>query len=198
MASDPHTNIPARFKTWNFPLIMQGWIFFLVILFFQLIWENFENEIDTFPPLAFISDSIGGFLLTITPKIVNPFVEGDIIQDGTSLILPNGLYINYFFSLSGVKQMCLVISLIVIAQGAWKKKAWFIPFALIIIQITVLVRFFVLTLNCTAYPERLNLLKNVFFAPLFYFEILIIWMVWVLLIAKTASLRNYNSSSKKS
>ncbi len=197
MASALFKNLLNKMKSWNFQLIIQVWIFFLVVLFFQLVWESFETEIDNFPPFVFISDAIGNFLLTITPAIVNPLIEVDIIRDGISLILPNGLYISYFFYLSGVKQMCLVISLFVIVPGSWGKKAWFIPLTLFIIQITVLARFLLVNVHCLVQPEQLHLLKDFLFGPLFYAEIMIMWMAWVLLIAKTASLRNPTSETRK-
>lgn len=171
---------------WNLPLLIQGWIFFLALLFFQLIWGNFETEITTFPPLTALSDVLGNLQLTGIPALISPLTGAVIIRDGISLILPNGFYINYFFYLSGIKQMCLVIFLFVIAPGPWKKKLWFIPLALLVIQFTVFFRFFLLTLYCLIQPEQYHLVKDYLFIPFFYFEILILWMVWVLLVAKTA------------
>ncbi|MBE0647887.1 MAG: hypothetical protein IH596_08890 [Bacteroidales bacterium] len=177
-------------RNWNSPLLFQGWIYCLVVLFFHLIWENFETEIDAFPPFIFLSDAIGNVLLSVIPLLINPVIDTDIIRQDVSLILPNGLYLSYFFYLSGIKQMCLIICLFIIAQGPWKKKVWFIPAALAVMQITVFVRFFLLSIYCMYQPEQLNLMKDWLFTPLFYAEILIIWMAWVLLVAQTASLRN--------
>lgn len=188
MGSPRFKNLLEKAKQWNLPLLIQGWIFFLVMLFFQLIWENFETEITSFPPFVFLSDAIGNLQLTIIPALVNPLTDAGIIRDGISLILPNGLYINYFFYLSGIKQMSLVILLFVIAPGPWKKKIWFIPLTLLIIQLTVFSRFFLLNLYCLIQPEQLHLVKDFLFIPLFYFEILVLWMAWVLLVAKTATL----------
>jgi uncharacterized membrane protein len=167
------------------------------MLFFQLIWENFETEIDKFPPLVFFSEAIGKFLLTVTPLIINPFVETDIIREGVSLILPNGLYISYFFYLSGIKQMCFLILLFAIATGPWAKKVWYVPLILLIVQLTVLVRFLALNLYCLVQPEQFHLLKDLFFIPLFYFEILLIWMTWVLIVGKTASLRKTQKTNHR-
>ncbi|MFH1296915.1 MAG: hypothetical protein ABIJ04_06540 [Bacteroidota bacterium] len=198
MASALSKNLLNKLKSWNFPLIIQAWIFFLVMLFFQLIWESFESELNSFPPFVFISDAIGKFLLNTTPAIINPVFDVDIVRDGISLILPNGLYINYFFYLSGVKQMCLVVTLFLIMPGAWFKRLWFIPLCLIIIQITVFVRFFVLNIHCLTQPEHIHLLQDMLFGPLFYFEILVLWLAWVLIVAKTASLKHPSPTIRKS
>ncbi|MBN1198206.1 MAG: hypothetical protein JXA23_02560 [Bacteroidales bacterium] len=197
MGSVRFPNLFEKVKHWNLPLLIQGWIFFLVLLLFQLIWENFEAEITSFLPFVFLSDAIGNLQLTIIPALVNPLTDAGIIRDGISLILPNGLYINYFFYLSGIKQMCLVIILLLIAPGPWKHKAWFIPLALLIIQATVFGRFFLLNLYCLIQPEQLHLVKDFLFIPLFYLEILILWMAWVLLVAKTATLHFPSRGNRK-
>ena len=193
MAFSRYKDLPNKIKSWNIPLIIQVWIFFLIILFFQLIWGNFEIEIVNFQPFIVISDAIGNFLLTIIPAIVNPLFEVDITREGISLILPNGLYVNYIFNLSGIKQMCLVIVLFLIVPGPWVKKIWFIPLNLFIIQITVLIRFFMIIIHCLVQPEHANFLPDLLFGPMFYIEILIIWLAWILIVAKTATFR-YPSS----
>ena len=198
MLSALKRSLQTRIKSWNLPLVIQAWIFFLVMLFFQLIWESFESELNSFPPFIFISDAIGNVLLNTIPAIINPVFDVDIVRDGISLILPNGLYFNYFFYLSGVKQMCLVITLFLIVPGPWIKKLWFIPCSLIIIQITVFARFLIVNIHCLIQPEHVHLLQDLLFGPLFYFEILVLWLAWVLIVAKTASLKPPIPSNRKS
>ncbi|TSA28133.1 MAG: hypothetical protein D4R67_04410 [Bacteroidetes bacterium] len=186
-----------RIKTWNIPLIIQVWIFSLVILFFQLIWEEFEVGIDSFPPFEYISDTIGNILLSITPGMINPFFPENIVRDGISIILPNGLYVNYFFYLSGVKQMCLVIILFILVPGPWKKKLWYIPLALAILLFSVFFRFLLMTIHTMIQPEYVHLLNDLLLGPLFYFEILFLWMAWVLIVAKTARLKRIPAENEE-
>lgn len=189
MAATSPKHFPKRVKRWNTSMLIQVWIFFLILLFFQLMWDRFETEITTFPFFVLISDSIGNVLLTLIPAIINPVFKVDIIREGISLILPNGLYISFFFYLSGVKQMCLIVVLFLLVQGPWQKKFWFIPACLTVLLFTVFFRFFLLNLHCLTQPEQLHMIKDFLFRPLFYFEILIMWMVWVFMVAKTARLR---------
>jgi len=197
MASTQHKGLSNKIRNWNFPLIIQTWIFFLIILFFHLLWENFEFEIATFQPFILFNDAIGNFLLTTSPSIINPMLDVDITRNGISLILPSGLSVTYYFNLSGIKQMCLVIILFLIVPGPWMKKLWFIPVSLIIVQITVFVRFIMVIVNCLVQPEQVNFLLDVLFGPLFFVEFLILWLAWILLVAKTVSFNHPSNSNLK-
>ena len=191
MGSTLLTNITKWIKRWNIPLIIQLWIFTLIILFFQLLWKKFEVDLNTFPPFVMISDFVGDILLISIPALINPLFTGEVVRSGISLILPDGLYINYLFYLSGVKQICLVVILFILVQGPWRKKLWFIPMSIGVILITVFLRFLLLTVHCMTVPEHIYLLQDLIIVPILYAEILVMWMAWVLLIAKTASLRIY-------
>ena len=93
--------------------------------------------------------------------------------------------------MSGIKQMCLVSLLFILIPGPWKKKLWFVPVTVVLIFITVFIRFLLLTMHCLIYPEHIHLIQDLLVGPMFYFEILVMWMAWVVIIAKTASLKNY-------
>jgi len=197
MTSAQRKGLSNKIKNWNIPLIIQTWVFFLIILFFHLLWENFEFEIAAFRPFILFSDAIGNFLLTTSPSIVNPMFEVDITRNGLSLILPSGYSVPYYFNLSGIKQMCLIIILFLIVPGPWIKKLWFIPVSLVIIQVTVFLRFFMVIVNCLIQPEQVNFLLDVLFGPLFFVELLVLWLAWILLIAKTVTLKYPSPSNEK-
>jgi len=179
-------NLPNRIKSWNTPLLVQIWFFLIILLFFQLLWESFEEELSLIPFLLILSDTIGKMLLTITPELLNPLIKQDIVRSGAGLILPGGFTVSYFFYLSGIKQMCLVIILFLLVPGPWVKKVWYIPLNILMILLLVLIRFVMLTMHCLAYPEHMHLIQDLLFGPMFYFEILIMWLAWVLIVAKTA------------
>jgi exosortase/archaeosortase family protein len=181
-------NFPARVKTWNIPRLIQIWIFALIMLVFQLLWEQFENELNAVPFFLILSERIGNILLTVTPEIINPLIDQDIVRSGISLILPSGFYVSYFFYLSGIKQLCLVVVLFLLVPGPWMKKIWYIPLNILVILFFVFIRFLMLTMHCLVYPEHLHLIQDLLFGPMFYFEILILWLAWVLIVAKTAKI----------
>lgn len=197
MLSSFSRKIRARAETWNIPLIIQVWIFSLIMLFFQILWEEFETELASFPLFVHLSDSIGDLLLTITPRMINPFFSGDIFREGNSLVLPNGIYVNYFFYLSGIKQMCLVFIIFIIVPGSPRKKSWYLPLALAVLMVTVIVRFIIMNLHTMIQPEHVHLLNDLLLGPLFYFEILFLWIAWVGLVAKTARLKRNVSASQR-
>lgn len=183
------SNLRQRIQHWNFSLLFQLWIFLLILLVFQLGWESFEKDITAFPPLVRFSDFIGNLVLFVTPSILNPVFELEIERAGISLILPNGFYVSYFFYLSGIKQMAFVLIMLLLMPGPWKKKIWYIPICLVIVTITVFIRFLMLTLHCVIYPEHIHLIQIMLFGPLFYLEIVVMWATWVLIIARTAALK---------
>jgi len=57
-----------------------------------------------------------------------------------------------------------------------------------LILLLVLVRFIILTTHCTIYPEHYHLLQDLLFGPLFYFEILVMWILWIAVITKSTRL----------
>jgi exosortase/archaeosortase family protein len=166
---------------------------------FQVLWESNEAAITVWPPLALISDWIGNFLLRITPAILNPLLRIDILREGNSLVLADGFYVSYWFHFSGLKQILLVICLFLFIPGAWLRKLWFIPLNIAIILFLVILRFMVLTIHCTIYPEHFHLLQDILFGPLFYFEILMMWLIWIVYVAKRSTLnfRMAPTSGKK-
>ncbi|MBC8435934.1 MAG: hypothetical protein H8D88_00060 [Bacteroidetes bacterium] len=170
--------------------MIQLWIFILFIFCYQLLWDKYEVDLNTIPLFLKISDFIGNLLLVTTPAVLNLLFNIEIVRSGFSIILPNEFSINYFFYLSGIKQMCLVILLFILIPGPWKQKLWYVPITVIGIFITVFVQFLVLTFHCLVHPEHLHLIQDLLVGPIFYFVILVMWMVWVLVIAKTASLKN--------
>ncbi len=178
-----------RIKKWNTPLLIQLWIFLLFIFLFQLLWGKFEIDLNTIPLFVNISDHIGNLLLVTTPALLNLLFDVEIVRNGISIILPNGFSIDYDFYLSGIKQMCLVILLFILIPGPWKKKLWYVPITVIGIFVTVFIQFLVLTFHCLVHPEHLHLIQDLLVGPIFYFVILVMWMAWVLVIAKTASLK---------
>lgn len=184
--------IPSRFSRflsrWNLRLLYELWLFIVVMTLFQAIWESNEAAITSWPSLTRTSDLIGETLLQTTPAILNPLLRMDIVRESNSLILPNGFYVGYWFYFSGLKQMLLVTILFLVIPGRWIDKIWYIPLNILMILMLVFMRFIILTTHCTIYPEHLHLLQDILFGPLFYFEILVSWIVWVVYVARKTSL----------
>lgn len=181
------TSIKDYLQNWNLRLFIELWVFTLVFYFFHFLWTSYSAQIDDIPFFSRISGFIGNVLLNLTPAILNPLLRLDVVNDGNSIVLPNGFHVIYWFGLSGLKQMLQVFFVFLIISGPWRKKLWFIPLNIGIILVLVLFRFVILTAHCTIYPEHIQILQNILFGPMFYFEIIIMWIVWVLFIAKTGN-----------
>jgi exosortase/archaeosortase family protein len=172
----------------NLTLLNEFLLFLVVVVLFQVIWELYEEAILLFWPLTIASNFIGEVLLSLTPELLNPLLRIDIMRDGTSLVLPDGFLINYQFTFSGIKQILLSVTLFLIIPGPWLRKTWFIPLNIAIILVMVILRFMVLAVHSTIYPEHYHLLQDLLFGPLFYTEILAMWMVWIVYVAKKTNL----------
>jgi len=177
----------AHIQNWNLRLFVELWIFTLIFYFFHFFWISYSAKINDFSFFVWISGFIGNILLNITPTVLNSLLHLDVVSDGNSIVLPNGFHVIYWFDLSGLKQMLQVLFIFLIISGPWSKKIWFIPLNIGIILVLVLFRFVILTAHCTIYPEHFHLLQTIVFGPMFYFEMIIMWITWVLFIAKTGN-----------
>jgi hypothetical protein len=177
--------IKAWIREWNLRLFYELWIFSLIFYFIHFSWQSFSDDIAAIPFMAAASDLIGRCLLTITPPILNTFLHMGIIREGMSLALPNEYHVLYGFDLSGIKQLMTVLLLFLLIDGPWRKKAWFLPLNAAILVPLIIFRFIVLTAHCTVHPEHFHILQAILFGPMFYFELIILWIAWVLFIART-------------
>jgi len=178
-------NFKEWLQQWNLHLFFELWVFSLIFYFFHYFWLAFSGPVSEIPFIASLSDLIGRLLLFITPPVLKTFLHMDLSTNGMSILLPNDFSMVYGFDLSGIKQMMTVVLLFLLISGPWKKKLWFLPFNLFILLILVCFRFIVLTVHCSVHPEHFYVLQAILFGPMFYFELIIMWMVWVLFIAKT-------------
>jgi len=179
--------INENLQNWNLRLFIELWIFTLIFCLYHSFWNAYSTEIDGMPFFTVISGVIGEILLKLTPSVLHSTLRLDIVHEGNSILLPNGFNVMYSFNLSGLKQIFLVLLLFVIIPGPPGKKLWFIPLNIGIILLLVFFRFIVLTAHCTVYPEHFKLLQVILFGPVFYFEIIIMWITWVIFIAKTGN-----------
>ncbi|NQV02429.1 MAG: hypothetical protein HQ542_07275, partial [Bacteroidia bacterium] len=92
MKSTLFKHLENQIKRWNIPLIIQLWIFLLFIFIFQMLWERFEDDLNTFSLFVTISDFIGNLLLVTIPALLTSLFNVEIVRSGISIILPDGLY----------------------------------------------------------------------------------------------------------
>ncbi len=186
------TSLPDRKNdqksTWNHRLFAELWLFMFIMVAYQVLWESKEEVISNLPLLTGISNFIGDILLRVTPSILNPVLHIGIVRESNSLVLPGGFLMSYWFYFSGLKQIFLVSAVFLILPGPWRVKLWYIPLNILIILALVLIRFVLLTLHCTIYPEHFHLLQDILFGPMFYLEILIMWIIWIAYAARRATL----------
>lgn len=168
-------------------------LFFVAMFAADIIWKlsvHGEETINDVQIFGFI-DASGFFdhISAITAAITYFF---------THIIRPNAIYmeqvvIGYSDSLgaieivwgcSGVKQAFIFICIMLLAEGSWKKKAWFIPLGIAICFIYNIMRLVALALIVENHRELFDLFHNYILKYIFYGVIFLMWVWWEEVIRK--------------
>ncbi len=102
----------------------------------------------------------------------------EIVPSGTTLWFPNAGYIEINNSCSGVKQFYQIIVLFLLFPGPWLKKAWYIPFSIIIMYGVNVFRIFVLSIVLMNWPKYWDFSHDWILRPFFYVVIFALWVFW--------------------
>jgi exosortase/archaeosortase family protein len=90
-----------------------------------------------------------------------------------------------------ISNRCLAIDLmytysvfIIAFYGPWKKKLWYIPLGIVIINFMNVLRIIGLVITCLYFPKYLDLNHHLIFAYAVYFFTFIMWVIWIRKYAK--------------
>ncbi|MBL1233276.1 MAG: hypothetical protein CMD31_09630 [Flavobacteriales bacterium] len=90
---------------------------------------------------------------------------------------------------NGLDLMALFAGFVIIFNGSWKHKLWFIPLGLIIIHLLNLLRVIALTIMAKTAPEYLDFNHKYTFTIILYAFVFLGWMLWV----KYFAVKNHSS-----
>jgi len=156
-------------------------LFFLIITVFYVLFKYFESAIDTNVVVSVIINFLVANLVTVCSVILNIFgIHSSVYKD--IINLPNGFSIQIQYGCTGFQQFLLIIALFLLFPGPWKKKAWFIPAALIGLHLLNIVRLVGLCVYFSYHTHNFQLIHHWIFRPFIYFMIFISWVIWVELI----------------
>jgi exosortase family protein XrtF len=80
---------------------------------------------------------------------------------------------------NGIDLMALFAGFILIFNGNWKNKLWYIPLGLLIIHLLNLIRVLALTIMAKLAPEYLDFNHKYTFTIMLYGIVFLGWMLWV-------------------
>lgn len=80
---------------------------------------------------------------------------------------------------ASLKQWMHWLFLMILFPGPWKHKLWYIPFGLVVIEWTNVVRICGILLMQIPWPNSFHLAHDYIFKIFFYFIIFLMWVLWV-------------------
>lgn len=89
----------------------------------------------------------------------------------------HGVYVG--IPCNGIDLISLFAGFIIIFNGSWKNKIWYIPLGIIIIHFLNVIRIFALILIENSNPELLEFNHKYTFTILLYIIVFVGWMLWV-------------------
>lgn len=171
--------------------------FILAVISVHFIWKiAFLNPLgDTTPNTLFFGTDISDFLLPVssflaesTFQIVKLLSNTPTNLDSCSIQFENAAGLLVVWGCSGIKQMLIFSTIILLARGDKLHKIWFIPAGIILLHVVNIIRLVILSFVSRDYPEGFEFIHGVVLKIGYYVIIFGIWLLWI----------NYFSTQKKS
>lgn len=151
-------------------------IFFVKAIVIYIIWYFlYENWL---MKVGWLDDKIIDNLVFFNNKALNflgfeTFVYGHTIGIEGS----HGVFIGT--PCNGIDLMALFGGFILIFNGSWKNKLWYIPLGLVVIHLLNLLRVICLTIMAKIAPEYLDFNHKYTFIIILYTVVFFTWIIWV-------------------
>lgn len=169
--------------------------FFKFILIFSglsVLWFSFYHNIYQFDKLfstetnqVDIQKSISIWLAHFSNFFVQVFGYEPTLDFSSEFVITSveGTYFNHGVWIgepcNGIKVFGLFTIFIVAFPGPWKKKLWFIPLGILIVQTANAIRIALLTIISAENPTALDFNHNITFQVIVYGLIFFLWWWWV-------------------
>ena len=103
----------------------------------------------------------------------------DLVKEDRLMFFANQSGIRINSSCSGDKQLLQLALLLLVFPGKWQRKCWLIPFGLILVHITNVLRIVLLSLVAIWKPEWIDIVHDTVLRGLFYVVIFLVWLWFV-------------------
>ncbi len=159
-------------------------LFMIITVVIHYSFRYWANELH-FEPVREDVRIVQGWLIDdvyVKSKwVVSNVLNIPIITDDENKVIyfNNNGYIGVSGGCSGFKQILQFLLLFLIYPGPWKHKLWFIPFGILIVYLTNLMRIISLSVVVITYPEQFLYTHDYIVRPFFYVVIFGLWMLWV-------------------
>jgi len=163
-----------------------GVIYFMVVLVCaHFFWKLTVKGDDSDTIVSFLGMNISApfnFMAThvanVTTNILH-WLGYEIRQFDNNIIKhTNGEAVRIVWSCSGLKQAYIFVCIIAFYAGNLKKKFWFIPLGLLVVNLVNIARITVITALVKDIPQHFDLMHEYVFKYLFYIILFGMWVVW--------------------
>ena len=152
--------------------------FCLITIIFHVLWRLWANTFH-FTPIQPCISSISTFIVHQLTYILRQILNVTIYTEPHIIITKNGIRLLLGESASGFKQMCQFAILILLFNGHWTRKAWFIPLGIIILHLTNVFRIICLVVIAMHWQNQIHYAHDNWLRILYYVVIFGLWLVWV-------------------
>lgn len=170
---------------WDKMKPIQGVLIFLVMMFVaNVVWKVFVQGGEETPPfflglfnIAAPFDFVGHWVARTSVIFLHLF-DYPVRISGTEIYYMNGLGIKIVWGCTAIKQSFIFFCIMLASRGLWKRKLWYIPIGLVLIQCFNVFRIAIISAWMQRHPEDFHVLHEGILKYLFYAFIFLIWVAW--------------------
>ncbi len=167
------------FSTPRYKPLKKILIFFAIVIAIHVLWDGFESRFEQNDGYKRVSATLAANVFDASSFLAELFFEDEITAcKGQTLYFRSGCPVSVVDSCSGLKLQVMTLLLFLIFPGAWKRKLWFIPGAMVIMHVTNILRMFFLFLAGAWLPEYAELIHLWVLRPMIYGVLFLLWVWW--------------------
>jgi exosortase/archaeosortase family protein len=157
-------------------------LFCLITITIHIAWRFWVNTLNYYPMADFMDNAnslLAQWVFTQSLWIITHILRIHITTAPQSVMwLDNNCGIIINASCSGLKPIIQFILLMLLFPGYWKRKLWYIPFGILLIYITNLLRVSGMAITGEFFPAALKFTHDYILRPMFYVVIFALWWYW--------------------
>ncbi|MGC8866322.1 MAG: archaeosortase/exosortase family protein [Bacteroidales bacterium] len=161
--------------------IIQVVLFAGITVFFHFLWWNggLRDFLSHFEAFEAFRRFMVWLVFTMAAWFNESILGMEIIRQGTTIILPGHGFVEVVEDCSGTKQFYQILVLFLLFPGPWKQKLGYIPFSILVMHITNVLRIVFLTLTLLWFPDEWDFVHLYIMRPFFYVVLFVLWIIWV-------------------
>ncbi len=185
------------FSTPRYKPVKNVLLFFIIVISIHLLWDGFESRFEQNDGYKRISASLASNVFDASSYMAELFFEDEITEyQGQTLYFRSGGAVAVIDACSGLKLLVMTFLLFLIFPGAWKRKLWFIPLAMLVMHVANILRVLLLFAAGAFWASQAEFIHLWVLRPMIYGVLFLLWVWWAER-AGHAGLRHKDTKSLK-